>query len=311
MDRVMVYDGALPQTTDILQTNKFTMVDQAFQNRAAFGTGTTVSGLACTATTPTATLNVNIGVGSIFQSDPADAAAYADLGVDQTLLMKQGILSSPVVLGPFTPPVTAGQSINYLVQAILNDVDSGATVLSYYNSSNPQAPYSGPANSGASNYTTRTCPCQVSIQPGTAATTGTQTTPSPAAGYVGLWVVTVANGQTTITGANISQYVLSPFFPSLPAVPVAVQANTWSYCVDTGTANHLVVTPVPNMSALTPGLGLKVKVLVNNGAGSNDITINYTNTSGTASTFGPYASLTQAEVLGWIQAEPNVNLEKV
>lgn len=286
MDRVIVYPGALPQTTDTLLTNKFTMVDQAYQNRAIIGVNTAVSGLACTPTSPTADLHVTVGIGSIFQSDPVDTAAYGDLGTDTAIpIIKQGINAAPVVL-TITPPVTPGQSQVYLVQAILNDVDAGSTVLSYYNSSNPLAPYSGPANSGSSNFTTRLCPCQIALVAGTPATTGSQTTPTPQAGYVGLYAVTVANGQTQITGGNIVTYPLALFVPPLTTVPNNVQAGTWVYCADTGTLNHLVVTPSPNIQALTVGLGLRVKALVTNTLAS-DIVINYTNASGTPSTFGP------------------------
>jgi hypothetical protein len=288
MDRVIVYDGALPQTTDVLQTNKFTMVDQAYQNRAIVGVNTAVSGLACTPTSPTADLHVTVGVGSIFQSLSADSTAYGDLGTDIAIpIIKQGINAAPVVL-TITPPGTPGQSQVYLVQAIASDVDAGSTVLSYYNSSNPAAPYSGPANSGASNFTIRTCPCSIALVAGTPATTGTQVTPPPQAGYVGLYAVTVANGQTQITAGNIVNYPLALFIPPLTTVPNQVQAGAWVYCADTGAINALVVTPTPNIAALTVGLGLRVKVLVSNNAAST-ITINYTNASGTASTYGPIA----------------------
>lgn len=285
-DRVMVYDGALPQTTDILNASKMAMVGDAYQNRAVMGTSTVVSGLACAPTVP-ASLQVTVGVGSIYQIDPTDAAAYADLGVDNNSIVKQGILQTAQNL-TITPPGTGGFSQVFLVQAILNNVDSGQMVLSYYNSANPAAPYSGPNNSGSSNYTTRLCNCVVALKAGVAATTGTQTTPAPDAGYVGLYAITVANGAVTVTAGNIVQLATAPFFPTLPQVPVNVQGGNWTYCLDTGAVNALVVTPSPNV-AVTPaaGFGLRVKVLVTNTAASA-ITINYTNASGVASTWGPF-----------------------
>jgi hypothetical protein len=284
-DRVMVYDGALPQTTDILNASKFAMVGDAYQNRSLLGTTTVVSGLACLPTSPTPDLHVTIGVGSIYQMDPTDATAYADLGTDNNSIMKQGILAAPVTL-TITPPSTGGFSQVFLVQAILNDVDGGQAVLSYYNSANPAAPFSGPANSGTSNYTTRTNPCSIALKAGVAATTGTQVTPNPDAGYVGLYAITVANGATQVTSGNIVQVPLAPFFPTLPSVPGNVQNGSWIYAVDTGAVNALVITPSPNVTALVAGMGFKVKVLVTNTAAST-ITINYTNTSGVASTLGP------------------------
>lgn len=284
-DRVIVYDGALPQTTDILWTNKFGLLGSSFLNRALLGSATVVAGLAATPTSPTPDLHVTIGVGSIYQLDPTDATAYGDLGVDNNNVMKQGILQQPVVL-TITPPGTGGFSQVFLVQAILNNIDAGSTVLSYYNASNPASPYSGPANSGISQFTTRTATCAIALKAGVAATTGTQVTPLPDAGYVGLYAVTVANGATQITSGNIVAMVTSPTFPTLPAVPAAVQNGSWIYAVDTGTLNALIITPSPNVSALIAGMGFKVRALITNTAAAT-LTINYVNASGVASTLGP------------------------
>lgn len=282
MDRVIVYPGALPQTTDVLNTNKFAMVGQAYQNQAILGTNTVVSGLACTPTSPTADLHVTIDVGTIYQIDPTDTAAYGDLGSDSKNIMKQGILNTPQQL-TITPPGTAGFSQVYLVEAILNDVDAGLLTVSYYNSIPPNTPYAGPANSGTSNFTTRTCPCVISLKAGVPATTGTQVAPSSDAGFVGLYTITVVNGQTQITSSNIVQMVTAPFFPTLPSIPRNVQNGSWVWALDTGTANALVITPTnPQVTGLVAGMGFRVKVLVTN-TGASTITING------SSVFGPVA----------------------
>jgi len=70
MDRVIVYPGALPQDTDVLSTNKFNMVGEAYHNLAVLGSGTLVAGLGCIPTSPTASLQVIVNVGSIFEMDP-------------------------------------------------------------------------------------------------------------------------------------------------------------------------------------------------------------------------------------------------
>ena len=75
MDRAIVQPGALPQDTDILLTNKFALLGQAYQNMALLGTSTVVAGLAATPTSPTADLHVTIGVGTIYQMTPTDASA--------------------------------------------------------------------------------------------------------------------------------------------------------------------------------------------------------------------------------------------
>jgi hypothetical protein len=267
VDRVITYPGALPQTTDGLNAGKFALVGQAYQDLALLGSSTVVAGLACTPTSPTANLFVNVGVGSIYQMDPTDATAYGDLGTDTNSILKQGILAAPVALG-ITPPATAGFSQVFLVQAILSDVDAGSLVLSYYNSANPASPFSGPANAGTSNFTTRTSLCAIALKAGTAATTGTQVAPSPDAGYVGLYNVTVANAQTQITSPNIVQRAGAPFFPTLPSVPGAVLNGSWVYAgQDTGAANAYVITFAPGQpipAAYVAGMGVKFKALVTN-----------------------------------------------
>ena len=264
MDRVIAYDGALPQTTDVLNAGKFALVGQAYQDLAILGASTVVAGLGCTATSPTADLHVTVNVGSIYQMDPTDASAYGDLGTDSNNIMKQGLLQSPVQL-TITPPATAGYSQVYLVQAILNDVDAGQMVLSYYNSADETHPFSGPANSGTSNYTIRSCQCVIALKAGTPASTGTQAAPTPDAGYVGLYTITVANGQTQITSTSIAQLASAPFFPTLPSVPSNVLNGSWVYAgQDTGAANAYVITfqpgqPIP--AAYVTGMGIKFKAL--------------------------------------------------
>jgi hypothetical protein len=278
-DRVFVYPGALPQDIDILNTNKFMLQSISRLNQALLGTTTVVAGLACTPTTPTADLNVHVDVGSIYQVDPTDASAYGSLGVDNINLMKQGI--SPVALTlAITPPVTAGFSQVYLIEAILNDTDAGATVLSYYNSLNPLAPFLGPGNSGSSNFTTRTNPCQIALKAGTPASTGTQTTPSPDSGFVGLYAVTVANGQTQITSGNIVQINSAPFFPQLPDIPNKVRNGTYVWGgTDTGAANAYVITigagvgaqAIP--TAYVAGMNIRFKA-TNANSGASTVNVN-------------------------------------
>lgn len=275
MDRAIVYTGQLPQDTDILNTNLFGMVGQAFLNQALLGTSTVVAGLACTATAP-ASLTVNVGVGSIYQIDPIDASSYGSLGTNTNNVLKQGILSQAASL-TLTPPSTTGYSQVYLVQAELADVDSGLQVLSYYNSSNPAQPFSGPANSGSSQYTIRSCQCVVSLKAGIAATTGTQTTPSPDAGFVGLYAITIANGATQIVSNNIAQLSTAPFFPTLPQVPHDVQNGAYTYAgQDTGTVNAYVITFAPGQP-IPPSYkaGMKVSFKAQNACtGASTVNVN-------------------------------------
>lgn len=166
--------------------------------------------LACTPTGP-ASLDVLVAPGSVYSIQNVDGTAYGSLEADTAhQIMKQGISLDTLTLS-CPAPGTTGQSINYLIQAAYQDVDTGSTVLPYFDSDNPDVAFNGPDNTGVSQNTVREGQCVVSVKAGVAATTGSQTTPAPTAGYTGLWVVTVANGQTTITSGNISMAGGAPF----------------------------------------------------------------------------------------------------
>jgi hypothetical protein len=248
MDRAIVYDAQLPQTTDILNTNMFFMKGLSFALRAMLGDNAAVHGLTCTPTGP-ATLNVLLGIGEIYQLDPVDATAYGDLGTDSAhTILKQGLLQDPVTLA-ITPPGTPGFSQIYLVQVILQDIDTGLAVLPYYNAANPSQPFSGPNNSGSSNFSIRQCACTVGLKAGVAAATGSQVAPTPDAGWVGLYTILVANGQTQITSGGITLLLTAPFFPALPAIPFDVQKNLWTYCVDTSIGGPATATTATTLSS--------------------------------------------------------------
>jgi hypothetical protein len=257
MDRSLFYDNEILQTVDLLNIGKFAMVGQAFQNAAMLGTSTVVAGLSCVPTGP-ASLQVVVNEGSIYQLDETDATADSDLGTDTNNIMKQGILIAPTTL-TITPPATSGFSQVFLVEAELADVDTGSTVLNYFNSTNPSEPFSGPGNAGTPNFTIRACHAVISLKAGIAATTGTQTTPSPDSGFVGLFSITVPNGATAITSGMIVQLPTAPFFPTLPQIPAGVQSGEWTFGVDTGTANNLGVALNPIPAAYTTGMSFNVK----------------------------------------------------
>jgi hypothetical protein len=278
MDRLIQYTGAIPRVLDILLSNKNAMLADSFLARAVLGGATWVHGLGIAPTSP-ASLQVTIGAGSIYALDTVDATAYGDLGTDSHVVLKQGILADPVTL-TITPPSTAGYSQVFLVQAILQNADSGSTVLSYYNASNPAVPYAGPANSGTSQNTLRQAKCTIALKAGAAAATGSQTTPSPDAGYTGLYAITVANGQTSITSANWATLATAPFFPTLPSIPGHVQNNDWVYADDTsGAANTVTVSLSPPITAYTKGMVIVSKIantntgatVLNAGAGSKSV----------------------------------------
>jgi hypothetical protein len=224
MRRVINYAGAVPLETDLLNLNKNVMVAIGHVLQDMIGTSTLFSGLGCVPTSP-AGMTVNVNPGRAYSLQATDTGAYSSLTADAHTIVKQGILLDAVNFS-CPAPTTAGFSINYLVQGAFQEVDGGSTVLPYYNASNPATAYSGPNNTGTSNTTYRDNTVQLSLKAGTAATTGSQVTPTPDAGFNGLWVITVPFGATSITSGNISQYTGAPFLTNnllsqIQAVPTA------------------------------------------------------------------------------------------
>lgn len=211
MDRVTVYPGQVPLDTDVLSTNRNAMIESAYLAQAILGTATWVDGLACTPTAP-ATMTVTVGTGSIFMNSSIDATAYGSLAADTSdPLYKHGINPFGSTSFTLTAPASSGQTINYLIEATLVEADGGSTVLPYYNASNPAQPFTGPNNSGAPQTTLRSQRVGLQLKAGAAATTGTQVTPSVDSGWVGLYVISVNFGQTTVTSSSITLYPNAPF----------------------------------------------------------------------------------------------------
>lgn len=271
MDRQTVYAGAIPLETDLLNTNRYTMIALAKQSLILTGSATVIHGLNCTPTSP-ASMAVSVSDGMIHSLQNVDGTAYSSLDADTTHnIIKQGIKMDANTFS-LDAPSTAGQSVNYLIQVAYQDVDSGSTVLPYYNASNPSVAWSGPANSGAAQNTVRSGVCVVAVKTGVAATTGLQSTPLPDVGYVGAWVVTVANGQTSIISTNIVKASNSPFLPSQGIVS-GIQSGAMTHGSDTGTANSYVVSCSPPITSLVDGHRITFKAK-NGNTTSSTLTLN-------------------------------------
>ncbi|MFZ6727327.1 gp53-like domain-containing protein [Undibacterium sp. MH2W] len=213
MDRQIVYPGAIPLETDLLNTNKFSMIGLAKLAAALLGTSTTVNGFTCVPMTP-ANMSVQLTPGEIYSLAPIDSTPYSSLPSDAThQILKQGILMDAVTLA-CPAPSTSGFSINYLIQVQYSDSDTNQSVLPYYNASNPSQAYAGPSNSGVAQNTIRKGVVSYQAKAGLAAATGSQVTPTADSGYTGLFVVTVTNGQASITSSNIALAANAPFIIS-------------------------------------------------------------------------------------------------
>lgn len=264
MDRSTVYTQEQGRSTDFLFAQRAAMIGLAKVSEAMLGTGTLVYGLGVSPTSP-ASLSVQVAPGQIFAVEPVDATAYGMLAADTThSILKQGLLMDLATLS-CPAPTTAGYSINYLIQATYEDQDTTNVVLPYFNSANPSQPLSGQNNSGAAQPTERQGVCVVAVKAGAAATTGSQTTPAPDSGYIGLAVVTVANGQTTITASNIAIYASVPQITSLLQM---MQTSSSTSAPDSGTAGAYAITLTPAPLAITPGMivGISAIVAPNTGA---------------------------------------------
>jgi hypothetical protein len=210
MDRNLVYPGSIPLDTDLLNANRNCMIALGYLAQMVLGTGTVVDGLACAPTAP-ASMTVTVGPGSISVLSIVDTLAYGSLPADTTdPLVKMGINLTATSF-TVTAPGTSGLSINYLIEATLQESDVSPVVLPYYNAANPAQPYSGPNNSGVAQNTDRIQRVQLQLKSGSPATTGSQLTPPIDNGWVGLYVVTVSYGQIAVSGTNISPLATAPF----------------------------------------------------------------------------------------------------
>jgi len=243
VDRRTIWPAQLPLDEDLLLPQRYAMEALGRLAWAAMGGNFVAHGLSATQQA-TPNMSILVGAGSIYAQAVLEQTSWGSLGPDTThQIIKQGVLHDAITI-PLTAPLVVGQSINYLIQAGLSEVDGDPLVLPFYNVDNPSQALLGPDGQGASVTTTRKCVCTVNAKPGTAATTGTQATPSPDGGFNGLYVVTVAYGATTVVNGNISPVAPNPFLRA-PNASNAQATAAWSYAADTGTANALVVALDP------------------------------------------------------------------
>ena len=311
MDRNLVYPGSIPLDSDLLSLNRHTMVALGALAQAALGTTMVADGLACA---PSG-LGVSVGPGAITQFSVVDAQAYGSLSADAaTPLVKMGVNLGATAFA-LTAPTTSGQSINYLIQATLQESDAGATVLPYYNAANPALAYAGPNNSGVAQNTQRIQRVQLQLKSGAPAVTGSQTTPPVDNGWVGLYVITVVQGQTLVVSGNIATLPTAPFLAfklpqlrpgfasgvqgftssgifSVPAGVSQIEVEAWGG----GAGSYASTSGNPaggagaggyarkRITGLTPGQAITVTV----GAAGNAGVTGTAPIAGTASSFGAF-----------------------
>ena len=254
MDRNLVYPGSIPLDSDLLSVNRSAMVALGYLAQAVLGTSPIVDGLACLPTSP-ASLGVIIQPGSITQLTVVDTLSFGSLPADVTgPLLKMGINLQPTGFS-LAAPSTSGQSVNYLIQAAFQEADTGATVLPYYNAANPSQPYSGPTNSGIAQNTQRVQRVQLQLKAGAPASSGSQTTPPIDNGWAGLYVITVAYGQTAINTDGISVIPSAPFLSwKLPTVRPGFASGVQTFATP-GNYNYTVPAGVSQIEVEVWGGG--------------------------------------------------------
>lgn len=218
MDRNIVYPASIPLDTDVLTLNRNTMIGLGYLLQVVLGSTVVADGLICSPTSPPS-MTVTVGPGSITQTSVIDTNAYGSLAADPVdPLVKMGI-NTQATSFPLTAPSTSGQSVCYLIEAAFEESDTNPIVLPYYNASNPSLPYTGPSGSGAAQNTQRIQRVQLQMKNGVPANTGSQTAPATDTGWVGLYVITVNYGQTTVTSPSIAVLPTAPFLRNkLPAL---------------------------------------------------------------------------------------------
>jgi len=300
MDRQIIYPGQVPLETDLLSTQRNVMIALGYALQGYLGAGTYVDGFTCVQTS-TASQNIQVTPGQILTLANVDNSAFSSLAADTAhQIIKQGLsLSTQTFTCP--SPLTVGYAVNYLVEVSQSDIDSGSVLLPYYNPASPQTAWGGPGGAGTNNNTVRTSAAVLQLKAGTPATSGSQVTPTVDPGFVALFVITVAYGQTTITSASISTLASAPFVSlKLPGVPAWVQGQTYNYAVDTGTANAMAITLNPAPTTITAGFSVRVKKMAATSTGAMTITVN--GGSATAVVYADASAMsgTQTMASGWM-----------
>ena len=212
MDRVIVYPGSIPLDTDMLDTNRNTMIAVGALLAATLGLNPIVDGLQVT-TAAVGGLSIRIGPGTISGLQRLDSRPYGSLPNNVADgLVKMGINTGDSTL-LLTAPAAAGQAQSTLVQATYTENDGQTVALPYYNASSPAQPWLGPANSGHAQPTRRTQTVALSLKTGAIAAAGEALDPPADPGWIGLAVITLAGGQATFAQSDIRPVVSSAGIP--------------------------------------------------------------------------------------------------
>jgi hypothetical protein len=217
MTRRITYFNELASSLFAIEDEQNRMIEDSAIAQSILGTATQFSGFDCTPNSP-ADLTVLVEGGTVFKMLETNTTAYGtaptQLPIDTNLILKSGTTTDTTEL-TITPPGTPGNSRNDVVQISLVEIDGDPESVPFWNGVTNNVP-NNPLFQTL-NVLRETLPV-ISIKQGVSAPTGTQVTPAPDAGFAGAWVVTTANGQTTITSGDITEYPNAPFINILNEV---------------------------------------------------------------------------------------------
>lgn len=211
MDRVQNYNLQTPLTADDLNKERdYTAIALGKIVSALLGQGTVVSDLAATAVASTTVPTVQLSDGQLYELATLDPTAFGSLPVGSfpstANVMKQGLLLASrgdVNTFELTPPGTSGESIIYLLEAQYSDLDTDIQTITFYNVSDPTNPTTATEpriREGTINFV---------LKAGIASSS--PAAPSADVGYVPLYNIEVAYGQTVLSQSNITVAPGAPF----------------------------------------------------------------------------------------------------
>lgn len=252
---VDVYTNQVPYELDILRTNMYSKTDLGFFIQTVLGVGVGNQlfcvGFPCAPIAPPG-MSVTVGPGVIYYFDVLLPIAYSVIPPDSNPdhQIYKSYINFNTETFPTPAPVTPGTSIIYLIQAAHQTTTANIVSRPYFNDANPADPIFESQPDTLLDYTL------LGVKSGVAASSPTP--PTPDAGYIGLYYVTVGYGQTSIVSGDITVVPGAPFITESLTQKVSSgsisgdfvskvqeQNSTNVFANDIGTVNTLIFNPSP------------------------------------------------------------------
>jgi hypothetical protein len=237
-DRVIVYPLQNPSSTQQATIQRYPRISIGTFLRDALGvsyTGGTYNNLTISPGTGlyvTVAPSVANTTGSVYQQgqddvNPIPVNVTPQLSADPTVIMLQGLFpanTTSTPLGPLTAPSTSGQSIYYLIEAQITQVDTNPQSVLFVNQANSK--YYQTVN------TTRSDAIVFQVKAGTAS--ATPTVPTIDSGWISIGTVLVAYGQSSISSGNISMTLPFQGFSPTGGGSTGVNAGNGYFALSSG-----------------------------------------------------------------------------